>query len=66
MDRKKWVFTIKADGNIEIEGLNFEGNQCVHDIIYQLIHTNALVNKETRTSNFGDEKETENVYYINN
>ena len=64
MSKPKWRFKIKPDGKVEVEGFDFDGNACVSDIIYKLIHENALVEKEERHTNFGEERPVENVYYV--
>jgi len=64
MSQSKWRFKIKPDGKVEVEGCNFEGSQCINDIIYKLIKQNATIENEERHSSFGDAKPVENVYYI--
>lgn len=63
MSQTKWRFKIKRDGEIEVEGMNFSGDQCIHDIIYQLIQQNSNVVEEKRLKAF-DESPVHDIYYV--
>ena len=64
MNKAKWRFRIKPNGQVEVEGFDFKGTACVNDVIYKLIHEHAIIEKETKHQSFGEERPVENVYYV--
>lgn len=59
----KWKIKIK-DGKIEVEGMNFKNNECVQDIIYQILKQKSNIISEKRIKDFSMENEVVNVEYV--
>lgn len=64
MEQAKWKIKIKPNGQIEIEGSDFQGQQCINDVIYKLIQDNAIIERETKHAAFADETPVENLHYV--
>jgi hypothetical protein len=59
----KWKIKIK-DGQIEVEGMNFKNNECVQDVIYQILKQKANITSEKRIKDFAMESEVVNIEYV--
>lgn len=59
----KWKIKIK-DGKVEVEGMDFKNNECIQNVIYQILKQKANITSEKRIKDFAMESEVVNIEYV--